>query len=369
MLSKYFINLLLLVSVTFVGGHILKDISNRKSKTMLFKVLSGLFCGLFGVLMIIYSVPIKEANTLVDLRLYAVMIASLVGGIIPSIISGIVIILYRIIFYESHIAVLVAAVQIASFIVLYEIIDRLTKDHKKRWVYKTITSMAVVLVTYYFLLCKIENVFMILLQYAFMLVVAGILEFILIDYVKTTNELYKKYKNDSTKDFLTGLTNTRQFDIKLNMAMERVQINKEKLSCLMVDIDFFKKINDTYGHLIGDLVLKELAEVLKKSIRSSDIIARVGGEEFCALLFGCNREQSFEIALNINKAVQKHQFPIGDNQFIQITVSVGLSIYPDMTDNLETLKELADTALYTAKRSGRNRVCDHDRCMTSEDIL
>ncbi len=141
------------------------------------------------------------------------------------------------------------------------------------------------------------------------------------------------------------------------MAFERVQLNNETLSCLMIDIDHFKKVNDTYGHAVGDMVLKELAQILKQSIRSVDIAARVGGEEFCVLLFQCPKDQTLEMATRINKAVEAHEFPIGNDSKIRITVSVGISMYPELTPDLDALKEAADTALYTAKRSGRNRVC------------
>ena len=171
------------------------------------------------------------------------------------------------------------------------------------------------------------------------------------------------YKKDSIKDFLTGLYNTRQFDKILNLSFERVLENKEKLSCLMIDIDNFKKVNDTYGHAIGDIVLKELAQILKNNCRVFDVVGRIGGEEFCALLLNCPKDQTSEIALRINNAVEKHEFNISENKFINITVSIGVAIYPDTTSNLEDIKEKADIALYKAKQSGRNRVCNSEICI------
>lgn len=366
MLSDFFVNLLLLVCATFVGGHILKDISVKKYNRKLFKILTGIYCGLTGILLILYSVRVEEANSMIDLRVFAVMMASYVGGLIPSVISGIMIILFRIAFYQSNSFLYIVLFQVISLVVIYYIIDKIIKNSLEKWAVKTAFSLIVESSTYFIQLRKTENVILTIFEFSIMFILAGVLEYLLLEYVRTTNEMYRKYKHDSTKDFLTGLTNTRQFDKKLNMAFERVQQNNEKLSCLMVDIDFFKKINDNYGHAIGDLVLKELADILKKCIKTTDIVARVGGEEFCALLFNCSKEETFQIALNINKAVKVHKFPIGDNKFTNITVSVGVSIYPEMTDNLETLKELADTALYKAKRSGRDRVCDNDRCILSK---
>lgn len=117
----------------------------------------------------------------------------------------------------------------------------------------------------------------------------------------------------------------------LNLTFERAIENNEQLSCLMVDIDHFKNINDTYGHASGDIVIKELAHILTKNCRLFDIIGRVGGEEFCILL------------LNI-------------------------AVYPYTTLNLENIKQLADSALYMAKNSGRNKVCDYSACICSNVI-
>lgn len=367
MLNDFFVNVLLLVSVTFIGGHIIKEVSTRKMNTLPYRVLTGVFCGVLGVFLIIYSVPIDEAHTLIDLRVYAVMIASFVGGLIPMIISGIIIAIFRILLYEDQSPYIVIIVQLVSFIISFYIIDKFVKIEWKRWMFKIIISLFVIIVTYYYVLKNIEDALITLSLFSSFVIFTGILEYFLLEYVKISNDLYRKYKMDSTKDFLTGLTNTRQFDKVMNLAFDRVQQNKESLTCMMIDIDFFKKVNDTYGHAIGDLVLKELAEVIIKCVRTTDVIARVGGEEFCALLFNCAKEQSFEIALGINKAVQEHQFPIGDNQYINITVSVGVSIYPEMTTKLDTLKELADTALYQAKRSGRNRICNNEVCITNQD--
>jgi diguanylate cyclase len=110
------------------------------------------------------------------------------------------------------------------------------------------------------------------------------------------------------------------------------------------------------------MVLKQLADILVKSCRSFDVVARIGGEEFCVLLFDCPKDRAFEIGKRINEAVQKNKFNIGENKLINITVSVGVAVYPDTTADLEKIKEKADIALYNAKHSGRNRVCSEDFC-------
>lgn len=365
MLNDYFINILVLVAMTFIGGHILKEVPVNKLNTISTKIFTGIFCGFTGILLIIYSIHIVENKTLIDLRAYAIMMASFTGGFLPSLIAAVIILVFRIVYFGLKLSSIIAVLQMILYLVIFYLIDKKVKLPRRSWFYKSIFSFIISIFSVYYLLQKLPDIKLILLQYSIVLAVAGILEYLLLDYVITSNELFRRYKLDSTKDFLTGLINTRQFDSILNMAFERVRQNHESLSCLMIDIDFFKKINDTYGHAIGDLVLKELSGILQRSIRSIDVVARVGGEEFCVLLFQCPKEQTFEIALAINKSVQEHDFPIGDNQNIHINVSIGISMYPEMTDNLDVLKEKADTALYIAKRSGRNRVCDSESCMTS----
>jgi diguanylate cyclase len=217
--------------------------------------------------------------------------------------------------------------------------------------------------TFLYLLKDVQNHYIIIFSFSLVVVFTGALEYFLLKYAERANELYKVYKADSTKDFLTGLNNTRQFDKLLNMSFERVIENNEKLSCLMVDIDHFKKVNDTYGHAVGDMVLKELAEILKKNCRAFDFVGRVGGEEFCVLLLDCPAARSFEIGTRIRNSVKEHNFPIGDNRFIHITVSVGTATYPENVVNIEEIVKKADIGLYKAKQTGRDKVCDYEQCL------
>ena len=358
MINDLFINILLLISFTFIAGHILKDIPNDNMNSIYGKILLGISGGIMGIVMMIYTIEVKDTSTLLDLRVFAMMMVSYIGGVISTIVSGIIIGIYRTLNFGISVASIIAVIQILLYIVCFYIVDKKVKLEWKKWFIKSLISLVILISGFYYLLRNVENVGIILLEFSLVIVFAGTLEYFLIDYVKNSNELYRMYKKDSTKDFLTGLYNTRQFDKMLNLAFERTLENKEKLSCLMIDIDHFKKVNDTYGHAIGDLVLKELGQILKKNTRLFDVVGRIGGEEFCILLFDCSKDQTFEIARGINKAVQNHKFKIGDNEFINITVSIGVAIYPDTTSNIEDIKEKADMALYKAKHSGRNKVCE-----------
>lgn len=358
MLNDMFINILLLVSFTFIAAHILRDVSKDSINSIYGKTMLGISGGLMGIIFMIYTIEVKGTTTLLDLRVFSIMMVSYIGGIIPTIVSGIIIGIYRTVHFGISISSVIAVIQIPLYIISFHIIDKKIKEEWKKWFFKTLISLIILVLPFAYLLRNVENFQIILFLFSLVIIFAGILEYFLLEYVKSSNELYRRYKKESTKDFLTGLYNTRQFDKILNLAFERALENKEKLSCLMVDIDHFKKVNDTYGHAVGDIVLKELAHILKKNCRIVDVVGRIGGEEFCVLLFDCPKDQTFEIAWGINKAVQKHEFHIGNDKFINITVSIGVAIYPDTTPNLENIKEKADMALYKAKHSGRNKVCD-----------
>ncbi|WP_278280578.1 GGDEF domain-containing protein [Tepidibacter formicigenes] len=165
------------------------------------------------------------------------------------------------------------------------------------------------------------------------------------------------FKEQSIKDFLTGLNNVREFDLVLNKLINKVKEDKEKLSILIIDIDYFKKVNDTHGHQNGNLVLQELGRILCRSCRTGDIISRIGGEEFSILLPNCSYYQALEVGERIRRDIQNHKFILLDNANINVTVSIGVATYPDTVGNLDELVMKADEALYKAKQTGRNKVC------------
>lgn len=158
----------------------------------------------------------------------------------------------------------------------------------------------------------------------------------------------------ATTDGLTGLFNHRRFQEKLSEELKRLNRFSEPTSLLLIDIDYFKKINDTYGHPVGDLVLKGVAKIIKETIRDIDIPARYGGEEFAAILPGTDREGSRKIAERLRKSVMNTSFSADGTSF-KITISIGIATSPVDAKNKEELIERADQALYHAKRNGRNQ--------------
>lgn len=169
--------------------------------------------------------------------------------------------------------------------------------------------------------------------------------------------LNRKLSELTIHDELTGLYNHRFLQAKATEELARAVRYHHPLSCLMVDIDHFKVINDSHGHPAGDQILKELSRLLRANVREVDTIARYGGEEFLILLPHTNYAGTQVVAERIRKQVMDHSFEVGRHP-VQVTASIGVASYPeDAVERKDTLLLFADKALYRAKGSGRNKVC------------
>jgi diguanylate cyclase (GGDEF)-like protein len=157
-------------------------------------------------------------------------------------------------------------------------------------------------------------------------------------------------------DGMTGLNNRRHFMALAEMEWSRFKRYGRPLALLMIDIDFFKSINDRYGHDAGDEVIKTVADVLQKHKRSSDIVARMGGEEFALLLPEASLESAVAAGDRFRRLLADCHFDTGEDR-LQVTISIGAAACHPETCGMEQLLKEADVALYEAKRSGRNRVC------------
>ena len=155
----------------------------------------------------------------------------------------------------------------------------------------------------------------------------------------------------SSMDGLSGLLNRRSWYEKAQKIFEL----KDNISFFMLDIDFFKKINDTYGHDTGDIVIKKVSDILLEQTREHDIVGRLGGEEFGVLLVNSDLNDSINIAERIRKSVEK-EIILYNNHTISVTVSIGVSIKSENIKDFKEFIKVADLNLYKAKESGRNRV-------------
>ena len=171
---------------------------------------------------------------------------------------------------------------------------------------------------------------------------------------------YSKILQYATIDALTNLNNRRQFEHRLKQEIASAKRQNKPLCAMMIDVDYFKKVNDTYGHASGDAVLRGVASIIKSALRESDIPSRYGGEEFAVLLPFTHIDEAKIVGERLRKAVEASPIPINtedsDIKSISVTISMGLAEFnPEETG--EELFERADKALYSAKEGGRNRVC------------
>jgi diguanylate cyclase (GGDEF)-like protein len=170
----------------------------------------------------------------------------------------------------------------------------------------------------------------------------------------------------ATKDALTGLANRRFLETNINTMVAGIKRRKTTMGVLMCDLDFFKQVNDEYGHDVGDEVLRTLAIILEEAVRGSDIVIRYGGEEFLILLTDCQIEKAIEVAEKIREAVEEQLFRF-DGISIRKTLSIGVSIYPLDGEGFWECVKHADVALYQAKDSGRNKVLRFESSMWQGD--
>ncbi len=165
-------------------------------------------------------------------------------------------------------------------------------------------------------------------------------------------QLYQTALESALRDELTGCGNKRALDASLHREAELSRRHRTPLSILMIDADHFKQINDVHGHLAGDQVLRELAQVIKHSARQSDLCFRYGGEEFLLILDDTDSAQASTIAERVREAIEQHIFNYG-GKIMPVTVSIGSATFLEK-ENLEDFKQRADEALYYAKNNGRN---------------
>lgn len=157
-------------------------------------------------------------------------------------------------------------------------------------------------------------------------------------------------------DDMTGLYNRRYFDRHLGVMLGKAQSQERDMALMILDIDHFKAVNDTHGHDIGDVVLREFAARLKRNIRGVDLACRFGGEEFVVLMPDTDYRQADLVAERVRQSIAERAFDVGAGKQISVTVSAGVTLNETIADTPETLIKRADVALYRAKREGRNRV-------------
>jgi len=187
-----------------------------------------------------------------------------------------------------------------------------------------------------------------------------ILRFDMLDEID--REFQRQIRRLLVHDELTGLLTGKSFFSELGRETARAQQDSRQFCVLMMDIDYFKKVNDNFGHITGSQTLEHIGQVIRHALRAGDVASRFGGEEFAAFLLDAGIEQGIVAAERVREAVERYEFPVSSNgdqdreRTHHITISIGVAVFPSDASDPVQLVELADSALYRAKRSGRNRV-------------
>jgi len=168
---------------------------------------------------------------------------------------------------------------------------------------------------------------------------------------------------------MTGLYNRRFLEEFIDKFVKQAERREESYAVLMLDIDFFKKVNDTYGHDVGDTVIEQLGKVIRESVRESDLAIRYGGEEFVILLQNATKEGALRVAQIINEDFAALSFDVGAGEPLRKTISIGICIFPQDETTIWKCIKLADTALYVAKTTGRNKIVEYTKEMSEDERL
>jgi diguanylate cyclase (GGDEF)-like protein len=168
---------------------------------------------------------------------------------------------------------------------------------------------------------------------------------------------YEQTKQLATMDSLTGVANHRELEAYLERELQRSRKTREPFALIMCDLDNFKDINDTVGHPAGDAVLRHLTgQILVPAVRTKDLVARYGGDEFVLVLRGADGREALAIAERIRRTVAGQAVMVDGRAVSELSVSLGIAVFPKDGETREALVQAADQALYVAKRTGRNRV-------------
>jgi diguanylate cyclase len=324
--------------------------------TLRSKLISGVYYGALGIILMFFKEKFVAYNIMVDFSNIGVILAAIYDGIPSSIITFLIISISHVLLFgaSSSMVVIIIGLLLVISGSLISILYRYS--HAKRGILNTLAG---IIISFSFYLIFIKNAMIrweILVYLWLGAIPSVVLVYYYIEHLQTLNEHFRTLKKESTTDFLTNVNNVRNFEQLFNYAAHSAIEMEESISLLFIDIDFFKKINDTFGHQNGDLVLKELARVLMRNCRSFGTISRNGGEEFSIILLDCSSSQAYSIAERIRASVEAHEFKLSDGQIAKITISIGVATYPSPITDMNKLKEKADAALYQAKCSGRNKV-------------
>lgn len=356
MFKDLLVNASFLITMLFLGSQIFKNTGISRKSSVKNRALLGAAGGISCIILMYYGFHINS-GIILDFRIIPEMVVAVFGGSIAVIITAALSISFRLLYFGVTTYSIATSIGIGIVSLSYAVaLKSITDINKKNIVLMAVWGLIIRSTVFAVLIDSTGTLTEVLVCLWAGTAILGFIVYYLIQYLITAQNLMLKLKENATRDFLTGLHNTRSFDVYFNDYIKKSLESGKKLSFLMLDIDFFKKVNDNYGHPAGDYILKEFGKIIVSSCRTLDVVSRIGGEEFSVLLPDCSLDKTLEVAERIRTNVEKHDFIIND-MVIHITVSIGAAVYPDTTDCIDKISEKADAGLYKAKQSGRNKVC------------
>ena len=358
MLSGFFINITILISFIFLFHRLLYKTPLSTASPVKQKIAAGAASGLLGLVLLAYTIPLND-TTIIDLRLVPVTLMAVFGGWVPTVITGMIIAAGRLLMdfsISSAAALLLIGLSVISGGIIHTTVRNIWRRAAWMMVLTNLYMMGLLSVLLPWTDWLPASAFYFLASLAG----TGVSVYMFVHLDKVT-QMFNRYQYQAYRANLTALFNQRAFQELLGQAAGEYPASSRSLSLLVIDIDDFKRINDTYGHLEGDMILKQLSHVIVASIRPDDAAFRIGGEEFGVILYDCDETHALTIAERIRADVARTPFIVGGRPAPQfITVSIGVGSYPVPGKNVHALYDLADKALYQAKRQGRNCVCSSE---------
>ncbi|WP_051459397.1 GGDEF domain-containing protein [Paenibacillus zanthoxyli] len=362
MINSLFANFCILVAFLFLSGMLSKKYAViGRSNSRGSSIGIGLLFGLFGMILMEYSFPVGP-GVYANLRHLTIVIVSAYIGWLPAVICAAVLAISRVLIYGLVDTSVSAFVSLVLIGLCCSGISVLRWSRMRKVMVGNLISMGICLAGFIISLGDLKIIMEFFPLQLGVTLAAGLAVYYIAEYIQRSNDLYAQLEVRAATDYLTNLNNLHQFHRHLDTEMARAERHGESLSLLLIDIDHFKNINDTYGHPAGDAVLKQLARRLCNHSRSYDVVSRNGGEEFTILLPDCPLRQAQKAGERIRAAVENDRFLLPSGNKIHLTVSIGAASYPENIQDADgdLLSQYADKALYAAKNSGRNKVCAAD---------
>ncbi|WP_242216320.1 GGDEF domain-containing protein [Listeria monocytogenes] len=356
----------LFLSALFFHGMALRSIREKKPAWFQIKFANefinyalGIYYGLLGVYFIIRGLPGTDSGIYTDMLLNILIVLHLFSSAGPATIALLLIVSGKLFLGDALFANLIYVFLIIGFHFVCMEVAKLRLSSVQKVVLVKLSAIPLML---FYLHQKIHLAYTMndLPVWILYFLVSFFITFIIVlaaYYIDTSNKLIYDLQQSTILDPLTGLTNFRHFENAFDAAFNHATLKKSNLSVIIIDIDYFKRVNDTYGHLVGNGVLSTFSQMLLKiSFPPNTVISRIGGEEFAIILPNINVSETEHLAEKIRRKVEKIDVPIVASGSV-ITISAGIANYDGRNyPSANELLNAADQALYNAKRNGRNQV-------------